>query len=1182
MSASPSVRTTDFRPRTRAAATRLAAVVLGLAGLACVFPRPCAAQGEDLSGRVVDRAGVGVSGAKVWAIRIEGEARETVASATTGDRGDFVLPRAWERAGPREFPLLNVFVQVGDGRIGFRDSVWRNRVEASELTIALGPSGQVRGRLHDRDGRPIAGAEVVPVLIQRQSEEHPGKEGIWLSPDLAALLRTRTVADGSFALDGIPPGCRVGATIAAPGFGKPTILWDASGPVSIVLDDRLGKIEGRLKPPADRGLSGKLSVSLRRKTPSADRDTAPFQISYSQTVPADPDGAFRFDDVPPGRYEVFPVLGKNSPSQSPDTQEVEVGPKAVARLGMPAPWPVTITGRILDAQTGKGMAGIGLRSTLLTYQNALQSLGQTRTDADGRYTIEARPGKVQVQPDAVPKDYLGLRSGECPRLEVTADRTWPDLKLPRATALDGVVVDAAGQPVVGAEVVVTMPDPRGLHSVGTRTRTGPGGTFHLDQLDPDDTLPLRARTREATTDGTIVVTPKQVKGKVTLTIDPKFAFRIRGLVTNRSGKRVAGARVQLQWTRNYVSGRPDALGRGISGELESYTSSEAGWFVFRDLWPGDRYKVVVEAPGRGKTETPEVTGKGGETHDFGSIVLTGLDGHLAGCVLGSDGRPIADASVFNRGDGPRLVETLTDDQGRFRLESLFPGVKYAFVRKDGYRFTGTKADSDTDDLAITLLKTTEPPPAWKPVASASFDDQRAFARRILVRLWDKFGKDAEQNGAFHCILDMARIDPDLAFEWSAEHGHRYDGRIRQAAAEMLAEVDGPEALGMLTPAAPDESQYTLQRLADRFAPTDPTKALLFVEEAVVRARALPQPGRAAALARAGELLVRLGRAEAGRKLTEEAAEAAARMGTTLMDGYTRSVVARALAPFDADRALALVESTDNKDRYQGFAAAAIAEKDPARAVALTDAMAGNGPYPDQARTEIAVRIGADRPDEAIRIIEGMKSFMADYARAEAFARLAVAVAPRDRPRAFALIDRALASPVDRPRLYETWINSGGGTASAAHMADAARLVGYPDMDSVIMRVMTTRVNPFGPRFQDPTWQIRSATMAAVPLALIDPGAARVLLQQLEARSGLDPARLAEAAGHDCLRAWALVDLEKAETLVEAQLAALEGVKGVNLERTGFFRMIELLTLPPHRRAERVFQRDAAGKPALSY
>ena len=378
-------------------------------------------------------------------------------------------------------------------------------------------------------------------------------------------------------------------------------------------------------------------------------------------------------------------------------------------------------------------------------------------------------------------------------------------------------------------------------------------------------------------------------------------------MTDRSGKRIAGATVQLQWTRNYVTAKPDARGKGIGGALESYTTAESGWFVFRDLWPGDRYKVVVAAPGRGKAEAHEVTGKAGETHDFGTIVLTGIHGHLAGRVVGSDGRPIAGATVFNRGDGPRQVEDLTDDQGRFRLESLFPGTKYAFARKDGYRFTGMKADSDVDDLTITLLKTTEPPPAWKPEATASFEDQRAFARRILVRLWEKFGENAEQNGASTCILSMARIDPELALQWSADHGHRFDGRVRQAAAEMLAELDGPEALAMLIPADPGESQYTLQRLADRFAPTDPKKALLFAEEAVFRARALNQPARAAALARAGTVLVQLGRAEAGRKLIEEAAEAATRLGTAVTDGYARGVVAKALTPFDANRALALLE-----------------------------------------------------------------------------------------------------------------------------------------------------------------------------------------------------------------------------------------------------------------------------------
>ncbi len=249
---------------------------------------------------------------------------------------------------------------------------------------------------------------------------------------------------------------------------------------------------------------------------------------------------------------------------------------------------------------------------------------------------------------------------------------------------------------------------------------------------------------------------------------------------------------------------------------------------------------------------------------------------------------------------------------------------------------------------------------------------------------------------------------------------------------------------------------------------------------------------------------------------------------------------------------------------------------------MADAMAGNGPYPDRAKLEIAVRIGADRPDEAIRIIEGMNSHMADQMRAEAFVWLAIAVAPRDRTRAFALIDRALAVPVDQPRIYDSWINFGGAMTAAVPMAAAARHVGYPDMNSVIMRVMTTRPNPSGLRVFDPALEIRSAAMAAVPLALLDPGAARVLLQQIEARSGLDAAKLAEVAGRDWLRAWALVDLKKAESLFEAQLSAVEASKDRNLQKTGIIRMIEILVLPPRRRAEVVFHMVAAGRSLFSH
>ena len=95
-------------------------------------------------------------------------------------------------------------------------------------------------------------------------------------------------------------------------------------------------------------------------------------------------------------------------------------------------------------------------------------------------------------------------------------------------------------------------------------------------------------------------------------------------------------------------------------------------------------------------------------------------------------------------------------------------------------------------------------------------------------------------------------------------------------------------------------------------------------------------------------------------------------------------------------------------------AAAIATTDTKRAVDLVETVGGNAFYHEMARTAIAYRIGPDHPDEAIRIIEGMKRDPWPTSwQAEAFGWLAVALAPRDRARANALIDRALAMMIDQ-------------------------------------------------------------------------------------------------------------------------------------------------------------------------
>ena len=419
-------------------------------------------------------------------------------------------------------------------------------------------------------------------------------------------------------------------------------------------------------------------------------------------------------------------------------------------------------------------------------------------------------------------------------------------------------------------------------------------------------------------------------------------------------------------------------------------------------------------------------------------------------------------------------------------------------------------------------------------------------RQVLIRIWQKYGSNADNNGAFSCIRAMAEIDPDLAMQWSAEKGHRYDDDVRFAEARKLAETDAEEALALLNQKPDSASQTALQELADRFAETDPKKALRFAEEAAVQSRGLNQPDRALAMARAGAVLVKLGRGDVGRKLIDEAARDAAQLPVVNRASYYRGLVSGILAPYDVERALALVEpiKTENQEgpRNRARIAAAIATTDTKRAVELVETVGGNAFYHEMARTAIAYQIGRDRPDEAIKIIEDMKRDPATIWQAEAYGWLAVALAPRDRARANSLIDRALAMMIDQRDWAGRSAWSGGEMAGAAHVALCARRIGYPDMESVVMRVIAARPTDGRNASSERTRLGRAIAVSTVSLALVDPEAARTVLEQLESRAGFDLA--AEWSTREpWLIAWALVDLQKARAVFESALAVARSTEG---------------------------------------
>jgi hypothetical protein len=262
------------------------------------------------------------------------------------------------------------------------------------------------------------------------------------------------------------------------------------------------------------------------------------------------------------------------------------------------------------------------------------------------------------------------------------------------------------------------------------------------------------------------------------------------------------------------------------------------------------------------------------------------------------------------------------------------------------------------------------------------------------------------------------------------------------------------------------------------------------------------------------------------------------------------------------QALALAErlpKKDERDRCRANVAAAM--DDLAKAEEILKSIE---PWPARrARARLAYRIAPTRPAEAIRLIETMSSNDGNEnaAKAQAFGWLAVAIAPHDRAQSHRLIDRAFATylkPGER-----SYGGYGGSAARAALLTVLARQIGYPDLQSAEYRVLALR--PTGRDVWSPAGVQETTVMIALFLGLIDPPAAKGLLQSVEAASDVIGTGGSGIGRRDWLVAWALTDPEHAVELATRELAT---AKNAQAKQNAFYTVTEtvqlLLTAPGER------------------
>jgi hypothetical protein len=438
---------------------------------------------------------------------------------------------------------------------------------------------------------------------------------------------------------------------------------------------------------------------------------------------SDPDGAFSFDALPAGRYQlhgskaryVDGVLGARRPGTPGRPFELADG-QAFDNVVLTLAAAGVITGRVLDdfGDVVPSVTVMPMRYRTINGERQLVPIGRPyTTDDTGTFRLYGLPpGTYYVSARAEDMSRFGAAvtdasvSGFAPTFhastpvsadaqpievvagsEVVADVT---LVAARLTSVSGFVVDAAGARATGG-FIMTMQGgrSRGMgFGGGGGGQIKPDGTFTLSGLAPGEYV-LRAqpsfsasgmfedagaRRSERVASASVTVSGEPITGLRLAVVDP-IRIPVNAIFEDASAPRPERVFVSAG-SRNGMGGGTAAIrddGRlsleVVPGTYQLMASVNTPWHVKRLVYggreiDGDEVELTAEPGGRI------------------DVVFTTRSATVDGGVADSSGKPVTeytvvifpqDPDVARRGSYRRMRMARPDQQGRFRAEHLPPG-----------------------------------------------------------------------------------------------------------------------------------------------------------------------------------------------------------------------------------------------------------------------------------------------------------------------------------------------------------------------------------------------------------------------------------------------------------------------------------------------------------------------------
>ncbi len=362
-----------------------------------------------------------------------------------------------------------------------------------------------------------------------------------------------------------------------------------------------------------------------------------------------------------------------------------------------------------------------------------------RTDGAGNLCFDAlAPG------DVLP--HLPLRrDGERKKATIVAgQQTALTLEVPPGIQAEGLVVDAQGNPVAGADLVVS--DWGG--GEGTLFgQSGADGRFALRAVAPHCHIGARKRGYVPSSLRTFTARPgARVEFRIVLA---GRGGELRGIVLDPLGLPVAGAVVQAGDTGQRNHKLPDGAS-AMGPQCERVRTGADGSFGFASVEPG---KVPLAVRARGLSPWYDTVAVGAGAEQLVTIRLQpGVT--LAGTVRDAAGAPVAKAEI-QVGEWSELgyQRIRTDAQGAYRFAGLAPGKLRARATSEAHG----KADATLEATPGADLR-------WDPVLSAGL----LCRGRVL---------DVEGKPVANAMVEANLETPMPGNDWYAHESTDREGRF---------------------------------------------------------------------------------------------------------------------------------------------------------------------------------------------------------------------------------------------------------------------------------------------------------------------------------------------------------------------------------------------------------------------